>query len=124
MIRSSGSALRSVFEIGVLVLALGLTCRGIQFRGDNVAFNLEGTPRCDWVTQISFRLIGVLILSTSLPTFAGPPLPCVKAVSSVHGNFLVISDAQLKPERENIFTVQQVSLGVFPKENSINDKEE
>jgi hypothetical protein len=46
--------------------------------------------------------------------------PCVKAVSSNNGNFLVISDAQLEPAQGNISRVQQVSLQVFPRENFIN----
>jgi hypothetical protein len=61
-----------------------------------------------------------LILAGALPALAGPPSPCVRAVSSNNGNFLVISDVHLEPEHENRARVQQVSLQVFPKENFIN----
>lgn len=76
--------------------------------------------------QIVAVLIPALILACALPAHAGPLPPCVKAVSSNNGNFLVISDAQLEPEQGNIARVarvQQVSLQVFPKENFINTKD-
>ncbi|MGB2605188.1 MAG: hypothetical protein WBC78_16440 [Candidatus Sulfotelmatobacter sp.] len=74
-------------------------------------------------TQIAPMLGPVLILASALPALAGPLPPCVKAVSSPNGNFLVISDAQLEPEQGNIARVRQVSLRVFPKENFINAKD-
>jgi hypothetical protein len=75
-------------------------------------------------TQIPLVLLVLaLILVCALPALAGALPPCVKAVSSNNGNFLVISDAQLEPEQGNISRVQQVSLQVFPKENFINTKD-
>jgi hypothetical protein len=68
-------------------------------------------------------LIPALILACTLPALAGALPPCVKAVSSNNGNFLVISDAQLEPEQGTTARVQQVSLQVFPKENFINTKD-
>lgn len=75
-------------------------------------------------TQITHAL-GVLPLSLAcaIPALAGPLPPCVKAVSSNNGSFLVISDVQLAPEHGNGARVQQVSLQVFPKENFINAKD-
>ena len=64
-----------------------------------------------------------LMLACALPARAGALPPCVKAVSSNNGNFLVISDLQLEPEIGNRTRVQQVSLQVFPKENFINAKD-
>jgi hypothetical protein len=64
-----------------------------------------------------------LILACARPALAGPLPPCVKAVSSNNGNFLVISNVQLEPELGNRARVQQVSLQVFPKENFINAKD-
>ncbi len=64
-----------------------------------------------------------LMLACALPALAGPIPPCVKAVSSNNGSFLVISDVQLQPESGNRARVQQVSFQVFPKENFINAKD-
>jgi hypothetical protein len=74
-------------------------------------------------TQIAPVLVPVLVLACAMPVIAGPLPPCVKAVSSKNGNFLVISDALLEPEHGNGARVQQVSLQVFPKENFINAKD-
>jgi hypothetical protein len=74
-------------------------------------------------TQITTVLVPALILAFPLPALAGALPPCVKAVSSNNGKFLVISDAQLESEQGNIAKVHQVSLQVFPKENFINAKD-
>jgi hypothetical protein len=74
-------------------------------------------------TQIALVLVLALILVCVLPALAGALPPCVKAVRSNNGNFLVISDAQLEPDQGNISRTQQVSLQVFPKENFINTKD-
>ncbi len=72
-------------------------------------------------TQVTHAL-GVLslTLACAVPALAGALPPCVKAVSSNNGSFLVISDVQLEPGHGNGARVQQVSLHVFPKENFIN----
>jgi hypothetical protein len=54
-----------------------------------------------------------LLLACGSSAIAGPPFPCVRAVSSKNGNFLVLAD-QFVPGRE------RVSLQVFGKENFIN----
>jgi hypothetical protein len=74
-------------------------------------------------TQIALVLVPALILACTLPALAGALPPCVKAVSSNNGNFLVTSDAQVESEQGNIARVQQVSSRVFPKENFINTKD-
>ena len=72
----------------------------------------------------SARLLPLfLMLSCARPALAGPLPPCLKAVSSNNGNFLVISDVHLEPKLGNGARVQQVSLQVFPKENFINAKD-
>jgi hypothetical protein len=63
----------------------------------------------------------VLILVCALPALGGPLRPCVKAVSSPNGNFLVITDAQLESEHENPGWVKQVSLQVFPSEKFLKE---
>jgi hypothetical protein len=78
-----------------------------------------------WNTQIVYVLALFLILACDLPAFAGAGPPCVKAVSSSNGNFIVVSDFQLGPagpEYGGAKTVQRVSLLVFPRENFINAK--
>lgn len=75
-------------------------------------------------TQITHGLVVLaLILACALTAVAGPLPPCVKAVSSNNGSFLVISDVQLESEHGNGARVQQVSLQVLPKENFINAKD-
>lgn len=72
-------------------------------------------------TQIAFLMLPVLILAHSAPAFASAPAPCIKAVSSKDGNFLVLTD---RIERSvNDITFRQVSLRVFRKENFINEKD-
>lgn len=73
--------------------------------------------------QTARLLVLSLIIAGALPALAGPLPPCVKAISSNNGNFLVISDVQLEPEHEIRARVQQVSLQVFPKESFINAKD-
>ena len=73
------------------------------------------------ITQVLVVL--PLILACALPALAGPLPPCVRAVSSNSGSFLVISDVQLQPDHGNGARVQRVSLQVFPKENFINAKD-
>ena len=91
---------------------------------DNVPSVLRGLIPMRLSTQITHALgILPLILACALPALAGPLPPCVKAVSSNNGSFLVISDVQLEPEHGNGARVQQVSLQVFPKENFINAKD-
>jgi hypothetical protein len=62
-----------------------------------------------------YVFLGVLslFLASGSSAMAGPLFPCVKAVSSKNGNFLVLTD-QFVPGQE------RVSLQVFSKENFIN----
>jgi hypothetical protein len=62
-----------------------------------------------------------LILACGPPALAGPLRPCVKAVSSPNGNFLVITDAQFESEHENPVRVKQLSLQVFPSEKFLKE---
>jgi hypothetical protein len=64
-----------------------------------------------------------LIPPCVMPALAGALAPCVKAVSSDNGSFLVVSNVQLEPVHGNVARVKQVSLQVFPKENFINAKD-
>jgi len=56
---------------------------------------------------------------------AGALPPCVKAVSSASGTFLVVSETEYQPgdSSEVSRKVQQVTLEVFPKETFINAKD-
>src|ERR1700687_2413970 len=90
---------------------------------DNVPSISRGLIPMRLSTQIAHVLVLSLILACARPALAGPLPPCVKAVSSNNGNFLVISDVQLEPKQGNVARVQQVSLQVFPKENFINAKD-
>lgn len=75
-------------------------------------------------TQIAQVLVSGPVLACALPALAGALSPCVKAVGSNNGNFLVITDVQWEPEqREDTFRARRVSLLVFPKENFINAKD-
>jgi hypothetical protein len=62
------------------------------------------------------------------PAFAGPLFPCVKAVTSKNGDYIVVADRELRPEpdrgdRMHPPRLQQVSLNVLPKEDFINAKD-
>jgi hypothetical protein len=63
------------------------------------------------------------VLAISLPCCASAPLPCVKAVSSSNGTFLVITDAQLEGDNAHGYRAKQVSLLVFHKEPFLNAKD-
>ena len=75
--------------------------------------------------QKQFTLLHVLCLTVAWgsPAIAGPLFPCVRAVSSNNGNFIVISDVKFGPEQINAVKLRRVSLEVFPKENFINAKD-
>jgi hypothetical protein len=91
---------------------------------DNGPSVLRGLIPMPLSTQITHVLVVLaLILACALTALAGPLPPCVKAVNSNNGSFLVISDVQLESEHGNGARVQQVSLQVFPKENFINAKD-
>jgi len=70
--------------------------------------------------QLTFWFGLCLVPLLALPAVAGPLFPCVKAVSSKNGNFLVLIDVQPEPGQGN---AQTVLLQVFPKENFINTKD-
>jgi hypothetical protein len=76
---------------------------------------------------IGILLVLCPILACAPRAIAGPLAPCVKAVSSSNGNFLVITDIQLEPGKEIVagqpMPIQQVSLRVFPRERFINEKD-
>jgi hypothetical protein len=64
-----------------------------------------------------------LILVWALPVLAGQLPPCVKAVSSVNANSLVIGNVQLEPVQgvQGIARrIHQFSFEVFPREKFIN----
>jgi|HubBroStandDraft_6_1064221.scaffolds.fasta_scaffold327465_2 hypothetical protein len=73
--------------------------------------------------QTTRLLVLFLTLFVTLPALAGALPPCIKAVSSNNGKFLVISDVLLEPENQNAARARQVSLQVFPKETFINAKD-
>ena len=67
-------------------------------------------------------------LACGLPAFAGPLFPCVKAVTSKNGDYIVVVERQRpsEPDREARVRpgkLQQVSLNVLPKEDFINEKD-
>jgi hypothetical protein len=76
---------------------------------------------------IGIMLVLCPILACAPRAIAGPLAPCVKAVSSSNGNFLVITEIQLEPGKEiaagQPMPIQQVSLRVFPRERFINEKD-
>jgi hypothetical protein len=76
---------------------------------------------------IGILLVLCPILACAPRAIAGPLAPCVKAVSSSNGNFLVITEIQLEPGKEIVagqpMPIQQVSLRVFPRERFINEKD-
>lgn len=67
--------------------------------------------------------VPVLSCVCPLTVLAGALPPCVKAVSSSNGNFIVINDVQYVPGNGNTRTVERASLEVFPKETFINTKD-
>jgi hypothetical protein len=67
-------------------------------------------------TQLPFLLGLGLVLLLALPAVAGPLFPCVKAVGSKKGNFLVLTDVQPEPGQGNTQRVlSRVDHGVFIK---------
>lgn len=75
-----------------------------------------------FVRKIACLLASELILS--LLALAGAAPPCVKAVSSNNGKFLVISTFQREEIAGSRFTrTARLTLEVFPRENFINAKD-
>jgi hypothetical protein len=76
--------------------------------------------------RIQIPHVPVIIAATLvcvLPAFGGALPPCIKAVSSKNGKFLVVSDMDLgplNPSNGKASAVQRTSLQIFPKENFIN----
>lgn len=75
-----------------------------------------------FTAQTGALILG-LLLSLTIPVFAGGLPPCTKAVESPHGNFLVISNLDLEPMEGGAFRVRRLTLQVFPKEKFINAKD-
>jgi hypothetical protein len=76
-----------------------------------------------WSNKLRF-LAGICVIGACVrPAAAGGPFPCVKAVSSPQGNFLVITDRQIEPIQGDIGEIRQVSFQMFPKEEFINAKD-
>ena len=73
--------------------------------------------------RASFWLFCIILVGSAVPASAGAAPPCVKAVSSKNGHFLVITNAQLVPLSEDHYRVEKVALEVFPKETFINAKD-
>jgi hypothetical protein len=92
---------------------------------DCIYRNVPSLNEDSHATHQKNRSLAVLavILACALPALAGAAAPCVKAVSSNNGDFLVMSDIQLEPARGNIARVRQMSLQVYPRENFINAKD-
>lgn len=67
--------------------------------------------------QLTFLLGLCQVLPLALPAFARPTFWCPKAVSSSKGNFLVLSQIQVKPRPDGAMQIERFSLQVFPKEN-------
>lgn len=75
-----------------------------------------------FATRIASLLVPALALTGVAVAGAFPP--CVKAVSSKNGNFLVLSTLRREPIEGSRFThTVGVTLEVFPKENFINAKD-
>jgi hypothetical protein len=55
--------------------------------------------------------------------FGGQPFPCPSAVSSSSGNFLVLSDIQVRKLQGNSVKVEQVTLQVLQRETFVNEKQ-
>jgi hypothetical protein len=70
--------------------------------------------------QLTFLLGLCQVLPLALPALAGPLFRCPKAVSSSKGNFLVLSNIQVKPGPDGTLKIERFSLQVFPKENFIH----
>ena len=67
-----------------------------------------------------YRWSGILALVLSaLPAVAGPLAPCIRAVGSASGSFLVITDAEFPHALPA--TADRVTLQVVPKETFVND---
>ena len=61
-----------------------------------------------------------MFFACGVPAFAGAPFPCIKAVTSKNGHFLVIAERDVEP---NAAGSHQVSLTVRPREDFINEKD-
>ena len=74
--------------------------------------------------QLTLARILFPMLACAWPGVAGHLFPCVKAVSSDHGHFMVVvTDVPVEPEEEISVKTRRVALEVFPKENFINEKD-
>lgn len=67
-------------------------------------------------------------LACGIPAYAGPLFPCVKAVTSKNGNFLVVIGRKLESNADdgksaNSARSYQLALSVIPKEDFINSKD-
>ena len=65
-----------------------------------------------------FPILRLLCIAAAggLTATAGPLFPCVRAVSSPNGNFLVVVDTALEPRK--------ISLNIFPRENFNNETQQ
>jgi hypothetical protein len=72
-----------------------------------------------------FIFLRVLCVTAAcgLPVVASALFPCVRAVSSANGNFVVIVDAPFEPEQGKAPS-RTISLNVLPRETFINEKDE
>ncbi len=64
-----------------------------------------------------------LLLSCAPPVTAGAMSPCIKAVTSQYGHFLVITDMQVELAEGNTRRVRQLSFQILPREDFINEKD-
>lgn len=76
------------------------------------------------IKQFTLARLLCLTLACTWPGVAGPLFPCVKAVASDHGHFMVVvTDVPVEPKQEIPVKTRRVALQVFPKEDFINDKD-
>lgn len=54
------------------------------------------------------------------PSFASPPFPCVKAVTSSYGKFLVLTDAEME---QGQYRAKRVTLNILYKEPFANSRD-
>ncbi len=64
-----------------------------------------------------------LLLFCAPPVTAGALSPCIKAVTSQYGHFLVITDMQVELAEGNTRRVRQLSFQILPRENFISEKD-
>jgi hypothetical protein len=107
---------------------------GRVFRGESLGKLFDDLPSDSKELKsmrLTSRISHVLVLSPIFVCFphavASPLAPCVKAVSSSNGNYLVILESQMEPETKETpgqpSQVRQITLEVYPREKFLNEKD-